>query len=383
MAVTDSIMTITNKFLPMLLISILSCLTFFVNGLMAQQAPSRNTSGNDLVFEGTFKWNPAKSENVAELLVAVRDLPVERKKTLEAFFRQDDRISVQVSNGTLKLAAGYDSPTTVAADGVARKEIRDGAEVKVRASVTRGELHLTVMGPEVDFRTTFELNGNELRVTKRVSAAFLSDPIFQETFYDRVSTLAIFPKTSQTPSVKGTTNANTFIVPNGTIITGMLQNDIVTGISQDFDKFRIMVNAPSEFDGAIIGGYVTGVSRSGRVSGRATVTFNFETITMRDGKTYDFGGYLASVTDVNGRTVITDQEGTAKGDSQTKEAAKRTGIGAGVGAVIGGILGGGQGAAVGAVLGGGAGAGSVIAQGKDDLRITRGSSISIHATAPR
>jgi hypothetical protein len=104
---------------------------------------------------------------------------------------------------------------------------------------------------------------------------------------------------------------------------------------------------------------------------------------MLDGKTYDFGGYLASVTDVNGRTVITDQEGTAKGDSQTKEAAKRTGIGAGVGAVIGGILGGGQGAAVGAVLGGGAGAGSVIAQGKDDLRITRGSSISIHATAPR
>ena len=110
MASTESIMTITNKFLPMLLISILSCLTFFVNGLMAQQAPSRNAQGDDLMFEGTFKWNPAKSENVAELLVAVRDLSVERKKTLEAFFKQDDRISVQVSKGTLKLAAGYDSP---------------------------------------------------------------------------------------------------------------------------------------------------------------------------------------------------------------------------------------------------------------------------------
>ena len=48
------------------------------------------------------------------------------------------------------------------------------------------------------------------------------------------------------------------------------------------------VQSPMEFRGAVIEGHVSGVGRSGRVSGRSNVTFNFDTITLRDGKTYDF-----------------------------------------------------------------------------------------------
>ena len=77
-----------------------------------------------------------------------------------------------------------------------------------------------------------------------------------------------------------------------------------------------------------------------------------------------------------------DTEGTAKGDSQTKETVKRGGIGAGIGAVIGAIAGGGKGAAIGAIIGGSAGAGSVILQGKDDLQLKAGSSITVQSSAP-
>ena len=112
------------------------------------------------------------------------------------------------------------------------------------------------------------------------------------------------------------------------------------------------------------------------------MTFNFERITLRSGETYDFGGTLTSIRDQNGKEVKVDAEGTAKGQSQTKETAKRGGLGAGLGAVIGAIAGGGSGAAIGAIIGGGVGAGSVVVQGRDDLRLLKGSTVTIATSSP-
>ena len=143
------------------------------------------------------------------------------------------------------------------------------------------------------------------------------------------------------------------------------------------------VQSPDEFRGATIEGYISGVGRSGKVTGRSNVTLNFERITLRNGQTYDFAGYLQSVKDATGKEVKVDTEGTAKGESQTKETAKRGGIGAGIGAVIGAIAGGVKGAAIGAMIGGGAGAGSVAIQGNGDLQLGKGSSITVQSSSPR
>lgn len=142
------------------------------------------------------------------------------------------------------------------------------------------------------------------------------------------------------------------------------------------------VLSPDEFRGAMIEGYISGVGRSGQVSGRSNITFNFERITLKNGKAYDFAGSLQAVKDTNGKTIKVDAEGAAKGDSQTKETAIRGGLGAGLGAVIGAIAGGGKGAAIGAIIGGGAGAGSVVAQGRDDIRLQKGSTITVQASSP-
>ena len=142
------------------------------------------------------------------------------------------------------------------------------------------------------------------------------------------------------------------------------------------------VNAPNEYRGAVVEGRLSGLSRSGKVSGNSQITFNFETIRLANGQTYDFAGFLQNVTDTNGKTVKVDSEGTARGSSQTKETVKRGGIGAGIGAIIGAIAGGGQGAAIGAIIGGGAGAGSVIVQGKNDLELKSGSSITVQSSSP-
>ena len=143
------------------------------------------------------------------------------------------------------------------------------------------------------------------------------------------------------------------------------------------------MQSPDEFRGAVIEGFISGVGRSGQVSGRSNVTFNFTRITLRDGKAYDFAGYLQNIKDSYGKDVKVDTEGTAKGSSQTKETVKRGGIGAGVGAIIGAIAGGGQGAAIGgAIIGGGAGAGSVAIQGRDDIQLQKGSVMTITSSSP-
>jgi hypothetical protein len=142
------------------------------------------------------------------------------------------------------------------------------------------------------------------------------------------------------------------------------------------------VQSPNEYRGATVEGYISGLTRSGQVSGRSNVTFNFERITLRNGQTYDFAGFLQNVTDQNGKTVKVDAEGTAKGDNQTTETVKRGGIGAGLGALIGAIAGGGKGAAIGAIIGGSAGAGSVLVLGKEELELKQGSSITVQASSP-
>jgi uncharacterized protein YcfJ len=114
------------------------------------------------------------------------------------------------------------------------------------------------------------------------------------------------------------------------------------------------------------------------------MTFNFDRIRMRNGQTYPFAGIVENLQASNGEDIRVDNEGAiAERDSQSKDTIQRSAIGGAVGALIGAIAGGGKGAAIGAAIGAGAGAGSVYVQGRDDLELSRGSRVTIRASAPR
>jgi hypothetical protein len=143
------------------------------------------------------------------------------------------------------------------------------------------------------------------------------------------------------------------------------------------------VRSPYQYEGATINGYVTGLNRSGRITGRSEMTLNFESITLRDGRSYRFAGFTESVRTANGDVVRVDNEGSVRDDNRTTTTAQRAGIGGAIGAIIGAIAGGGKGAAIGAIVGAGAGAGSVYVQGKDDLELMSGTEVTLRASAPR
>jgi hypothetical protein len=185
------------------------------------------------------------------------------------------------------------------------------------------------------------------------------------------------------PGTGTVSTSGDFIVPDGTQIVAVLNNDLTTRDTRENDRFTMTVRSPSQYDGATINGNVTGINRSGRISGRSEMTLNFESITLRNGQTYRFSGITDTVRTANGDTIRVDNEGSVRDNNRTTTTAQRAGIGTAVGAIIGAIAGGGKGAAIGAIVGAGAGAGSVYVQGKDDLELLSGTELTVRASGPR
>lgn len=369
--------------------------------------PVTQTNYGNNTLTGTYKLDLSRSENTSE--IAARAIGntsgnSNARGDLQTKLEAPEQITIDVRGSQVTLSSSRAAPITFTADGRDRSETSGGKTTRVRATLRGQELTVASLSGDNDFTVIFASidNGSGMRVTRRITTDYLRESVFAESIYQRIGSA---PRVGDDTNSSGdysssdqqdnrnsypsgnypttsTGRTGEFVVPNGTILTGILDNDIVAGVSQNNDRFRMVVQAPNEYRGAVIEGYLSGISRSGKISGRSQVTFNFERIKLSNGQTYDFAGFLQSVTDENGKSVKVDTEGTARGDSQTKETVKRGGIGAGLGAIIGAVIGGGQGAAIGAVIGGGAGAGSVVLQGKDDLKLRKGSSITVQSSSP-
>jgi hypothetical protein len=371
---------------------------------------TRSNSSLSYGLTGTYKLDSARSENPRDIAEsAIRDGNVQNNSNaqsdLENKLQAPDQVMIDVRGNQVTLASSNAPQISFVADGRDRTEnLGNGKTLRVRSTLRGQELTVASLGGDTDYTVIFASidGGKTLRVTRRITTDYLRQTVFAESIYEKTDSVARFetnpnydngtyssndPQDNRTnyPNNYPTTRAGRtgdFIVPSGTILTGILEKDIDTKVSQNNDRFELVVQAPNQYRGAIIEGYISGVNRSGKVSGRSQITFNFERIRMSNGQTYEFAGFLQNVTDENGRTVEVDTEGVARGNSQTKETVKRGGIGAGVGAIIGAIAGGAKGAAIGAIIGGGAGAGSVIVQGKDDLQLRAGSSVTVQSSAP-
>ncbi|HEX8287064.1 MAG TPA: hypothetical protein VF556_03665 [Pyrinomonadaceae bacterium] len=384
------------------------------------QTTSGNVS-NGFGLTGTYRLDALRSENTGDIIADSNIANGSQRRDLEEKLQSPEQIAIDVRGNQVILASSNASPISFVADGTTRNETANGRTIRVRAALRGQELTVSSLGGETDYTVTFTSidGGRSLKVTRRITTDYLNQTVFADSIYqksDNIARLGIngTQNTNQTTSQRGDASADDeaysssdqndrygsnnypnnnypttstvrrgdYIVPNGTIITGILENEINTKASQSGDRFRMTVQAPNQFRGATIEGYISGMTRSGQVSGRSQVTFNFERITLRNGQTYDFAGFLQSVTDQNGKSVRVDAEGAAKGDNQTTETVKRGGIGAGLGAIIGAIAGGGKGAAIGAIIGGSAGAGSVLVLGKEELELKQGSTITVQASSP-
>jgi hypothetical protein len=356
---------------------------------------NNNNFGYNAMLTGTYRLNTAMSNEprtVAETATGSLNYN-QRQRVYDNLVRRltpPDMLSIERRGQSVTLASTRSPQVTFDVDGRERVETYpNGRTSRVRADFSGNQLKVIANGDRAnDFTATFMPvdNGRRLLVTREVYVERLSRPVLVQSYYDRTSDVAqwnIYNPNSTYTANTGTMDTS-FIVPNGTQLVTVLNQNLSTQTARDGDRFTLTVRGPSQFDGAIIEGYVSNIDRGGRATGRADMTLNFERIRMVDGRSYRFAGIIENVMTTSGETVRVDNEGAVQeGDNRTNTTIARTAIGTAVGAIIGAIAGGGEGAAIGAAVGAGAGAGSVYVQGRDDLNLMSGTQMTIRASAPR
>jgi hypothetical protein len=163
-------------------------------------------------------------------------------------------------------------------------------------------------------------------------------------------------------------------IPAGTTLALELKSAVASDTSKVEDQVRAALRSPVSVDGVqalpvgtAVLGHVTSAERSGKVKGRASIAFRFNTI--------DLPGE-------GGRESISTATVSRVAAPTKKKDATKIGIGAGAGAAIGAIVGGGSGAAKGAAIGSAAGTGAVLATRGEEVRLGPGAAVTTKLTAP-
>ena len=358
---------------------------------------------------GTYQLNTSQSDNSSSIADQVtratpgRDRPRARTQILRRLDSPNE-LAIERNGQSITMVSSNADRVTFDANGQAQFEQGpNGQQIRTVANLSGDRLEINSTGDRsFDYQLTIEPfnGGRSLRVTRRVSDVGLSQPVVARSVYDRVSNEARLDMYSQYGdrnrngayrtarqrnggSRTAGGNASADYVPDGTEIIATLDTRLNTREARAEDPFTLTVVSPGQFQGARIDGRLLGVDRSGRVTGRSDITFDFDRIRFRNGRSTDFDGVIEGVRTPDGDNLHVENTNVGEDESQTSRTATRTGIGAAIGAVIGAITGGGQGAAIGAAIGGAAGAGSVIVQGRDDLNLEPGSEFRIRAIEVR
>lgn len=355
--------------------------------------PTGGNTGSRSGLTGTYRLNTSLSDNVSTVIdrslssytATQRD---NFRRNLERRLASPEMIAIDMNNRTVSMASTNAPQVTFEADGVAKTETNArGRVITTTATATRNNLEINYVGERSnDFFVTFSADRNgQLRVTRRIYLEDRNDQITVTSVYDKVSNVAQWSTVNtggNSNATTGTGNVNDFYIPNGVRMTAVLNNAVDTKVSQVGDRFTMEVTSPSQYRGAVIEGHIGSVASSGRVTGRANVSMEFDTIRLANGQSYRFAGIIDSVRAANGDSISVNNEGTVRDSSQTTKTVTRAGIGAVLGAIIGAVAGGGSGAAIGAGVGAGVGAGSVLVTGRDSIQLSQGSEFTITASAP-
>jgi hypothetical protein len=363
-----------------------------VLSVSASQLRNQRNSG---LLTGTWRLDDSRSDNVNNVVDrAIRSLPTnEQERARNRITRRldaPDIIAIDQRGRRFTIASPFAPETTFDADGRTRTETTQrGRSIRVRTALRGNQLEVSRTGSGgSDFNVTFAPieRGRAMRVTRSIYAERFPRPIIVTSFYERSSDVAqmdVYSGPRSNPGIDRQDRGQ-FTVPNNTVLTAVLNTDLTTKDISPGNRFQMEVQSPSQYRGAVIDGVISNVESSGRVTGRAEMTLNFERIRLRDGSRHEFRGNIENIRTPDGKDIRIENEGTIQDeDSQSTRTITRSGIGAAIGAIIGAVASGGSGAAIGAAVGAGAGAGSVLIQGRENLDLPSGTEVTIRASSPR
>ena len=163
-------------------------------------------------------------------------------------------------------------------------------------------------------------------------------------------------------------------LPAGTVLRVLLDTNVGSATSQVEQPVNAHLSRPLVMDGVTVlaagsrvGGVVTNATRSGRVKGRAHVALRFDSLRPANEETH--------------YTIHTTAVGRTAPSTKKKDALEIAGPAAG-GALIGALVGGKKGALVGTAAGGGAGTAIVLSTRGQEVRLPKGSPLTLRLSQP-
>lgn len=184
---------------------------------------------------------------------------------------------------------------------------------------------------------------------------------------DQIAEVQLVDETTPVP-LPAIAKFREFTLPEGTRLAARLDSAVGSDSSRVEDPVEATLTDPVVVGGtevlpagSIVRGEVSAVQAAGKVKGRASLALLFRSVSAagRDER-YPIAARLHLVAP------------TTKG----KDAAK-IGIPAAGGAIVGAVIGGKKGSAIGAAIGGGAGAAVVLSTAGEEIRLARGTVLSL------
>src|SRR6185369_16789178 len=125
-----------------------------------------------------------------------------------------------------------------------------GRQVRVRAQLSGDTLTITRTGERAnDFTVSFDpTGGRELLVTRTLYSDRLTQPVTVRSYYDRTSDVAelnIYDTNRESPSTSvGDVATGSFVIPDGTEVVAVLNNDLNTQNVREGERFTMTVRSP-------------------------------------------------------------------------------------------------------------------------------------------
>jgi len=225
-------------------------------------------------------------------------------------------------------------------------KVETPAAVEMPAPVSKPSAVATTVKPKVVAEKVPEKVAE--KVVEKVTATPVAPPAPKPA---EVSAPVARVETPVAPPPPPARVAKTVTLTDGTQLSIRLAERLSSDVNMSGDEFTGTLDKAVVVDGFVIAernakvtGKISEVDKAGRVKGVSRMVLELSSFVTADGQTI----------------AIRTSPMEKLGDKDTKNDAKKVGIGAAIGAGIGAIAGGGKGAAIGAAAGAGAGAGAAV-----------------------
>ncbi len=325
-------------------------------------------------LSGTYQLDRNQSDNTQQAVMrATRSLPADRRDRVYQNWvnrlESPQTLAIDVQGRNVTVASSNGPQTTFDADGQDRTETgQNGNQIMTHADIRNNVLTVSTTGNRgSDFSAIFQPVSGGLRVTRTLESGYDQTRLVVHSFYRRAE---------ETPRWNVYQEGPTMLVPEATELVARLDRGVSSRTTQDGERITATI-VTGQFRGGVIDGSVV---HAAPADGKIEMSFHFDRIRLRDGRSANFEGQLLAVATPNGANIQVDREGDAQaqnrnnGDRQLQNGA----IGAGLGAIIGAIISGGKGAGIGAVVGGGTGVLSAGSGRSEDLEMPAGTQLTIY-----